>query len=206
MLMVLFSPLFWLVLKIVPFYISLLALAALWFFVPQVGLLKSGHGWDALIFFSLGTLISLYRASIGWVDRYGKIIVGLFVSFALGEAVFRTLGLYTWHVHRLTIVIGILFFWYLSGKIASMPKIFLLLTSLSGYSFFLYASHNTILLKTVRGSLQLMLPHNSFGIWTAYVLSPLIAVPLLICFGYLLRRYMPVTFATLNGQRESPFT
>jgi hypothetical protein len=205
MIMALFSPCFWLVLKRLPLAVTLSALGVIWFLVPNLWPLRSGLGHDGLVFYSIGALIAIRTIDITWIDKHGKIITCVFIVLSVLEAYLRTIDYYHWRFHRTVLVMGILCIWYVSKEIMRFKTLSQILRALSGFAFFVYVSHMPIFLKIVRGALQLLLPFDSLGVLFAYIAAVLITVPLLVTVAYLLRMYLPNLFAVLNGQRQPRF-
>ncbi|MCK5173835.1 MAG: acyltransferase [Planctomycetes bacterium] len=200
-LMSLLSPLFWLVLKKTHLIICLIVLTGIWFFMPNLGPLKSGHGLYALIFFTLGASISIKPCNLTWIDKYGKTILFSYVCLAFLEAVTRTMGIYSWQVHRMNLIAGIISLWYLAGIVTRTPKVCRGLVYLSGFSFLIYVSHKPFLLDIVRGTFQVILPSNSLCLIIAYILAPLITVFIILILAIMLSKFQPRFFAAITGQR-----
>jgi surface polysaccharide O-acyltransferase-like enzyme len=196
------SPIFFILIRRSPAVLILLAVAALWLFIPNLGPLRSGHGLDAFVFFTLGATLALKRLSFGWVDKYGKWILILFLVSTGLEAGFRMHGWFSWQAHRINLVMGIAALWYMSALALEWPRLHAALAGLSAYSFFLYAAHMPILLKVIRGSLQALFPFNSVGLMAGYVLPPILGTALIMGAAWVLARWLPGLFRVLNGERS----
>ena len=206
MILCILSPVFFILIRRSPIVPVMLGGAAFWLFIPNLGPLTSGHGLDAFVFFTLGATLALRRVSFGWVDKYGRwILVAFLVSAAL-EAGFRTYGWFSWQVHRINLTVGIAAWWYVSGLALAWPRLYAIAGGLSVYSFFLYAAHMPIVLKVIRGSLQLLFPFNSVGVMAGYVLPMILGTALIVGLAWVLERCLPRLFGILNGERRRQFS
>jgi len=195
-LMALLSPLVWTILKKLPTVLSLLLLGVLMFSKPLCGFQHT-----VIIFYSLGALISIKSIRLEWIDKWGREITIVFIILGLLQAYFKTIDIDYWWLPRLVGVFGVAAVWSISKRLLASERAVRVLLKLAAFSFILYAVHSPVVLNAVRGLFHVLLPYNTVGVLTAYVMAPAVAVILLVCGGHLLRRQAPAVFSVLNGRR-----
>jgi hypothetical protein len=205
MLVILLSPVFWLIAENIPIF-GLLSFFSLWFFNPKIPLFFN-LSYYAIFFFYLGTIISTTNFQLNWIDLYGKWIMFLYLALAVLDAVLLTENLSLFYgrtFSRLIILLGILSAWYLAGKVNHYDLIKNLLIRLSGSSFFVYAIHEPFLLAGLKKIMyRIVVSSNSPEIISIYVIAPLMTIGIALLLDRLINRSMPSIYNIMTGNRST---
>lgn len=203
MVVVLFAPLLYWLLKHTRYYWVLL-LGMSWFFLPYLNI-ELGHFYSlltAFFFFSWGAYMSINKKDmLTEFGRFFKSSVFLYPLLAL---------LYVASVHyfpnvsttikRLNVFVG-LFFAYNIAAWLLRKNICKVNSFLASASFFIYVSHILICGRLIKVMFLLIKPDGNLSIFMVYLLSLLVTVVFLLLVFYLLRRYTPSFLKVIAGRK-----
>ncbi len=162
-----------------------------------------GLSEEGLFFFSLGAFFSIKGIDFTVLFKNYWIIalcisVPLVISMVLTFGNIPAVWMYTRRVFTLTgasCTIGIVALLIQKDRITVHQL-------LSNSSFFIYATHGTIMLPIMQFALGKILPFNQLGLIIRYLLAPIATIVLLILCFFLLSKWMPKTTAVLTGGRS----
>jgi surface polysaccharide O-acyltransferase-like enzyme len=200
MILILLSPIFWLLVDNIPIT-GLLSFFGIWFFNPKIPVFNLSY--YAIFFFYLGAVISVMDFQLNRIDVYGKWITLIYVILAVFNAILWMENTpFCDYIHRLIILPGILSVWYMAGKIDQYVTIKHLLIWLSGSSFFVYAIHEPFLLAGLKKIIyRFAMPSSSAEIIFIYLIAPLMTIIIALLFDKLLSRTMPFIYGLMTGGR-----
>lgn len=196
--MVILSPVFLLVARKIP-YLGLALFAAPWLLKLQLGFIKIQ--WLGPLFFYLGCLIAVQKLDLTWLNRRKSLIIGIYLAMAVVLAIMQTSEIETFqHLFECcTRVVGTMAIWCASDLIAGkLQKVCL---NLSGFAFFVYASHEPTVTVLKEVFQKLSKTPNSITVMVHYLLILTIATLVTLAAGGLLQRYTPKFFQVITGAR-----
>ncbi|MGP1561784.1 MAG: acyltransferase family protein [Helicobacteraceae bacterium] len=167
----------------------------LWILGAEIYVVSSA----ALFFFTLGLYIVKYRLDpraadrLGWADLGAAYVAIAAANVTLGES-FALIGL-------ANILIGSLALWKLSASLVQNDKIYAKLKTLSGYSFWLYATHEPLLTGIKKASVKII-PMDTNLALVQYFGCVLLAIFISLLAGFALKRLATPVFAILTGNRS----
>jgi surface polysaccharide O-acyltransferase-like enzyme len=200
MLLVLFAPLFKLTSEKIPktgFFIFFL----IWVLNIQYKFPNLSNA--AVFFFYLGCFISGKNALLLNRNGISKFIVPVYLVCAILDASLLDKHLPS-HVcmHKLILLLGIVSAWHLSGLIHRDSFIDRILTSISPFSFFVYAAHEPFLLAgIIKIIYYIFRPSNAPIVIFLYFFSPFLTILILIYIGKLFSSSSPPIYRILTGNR-----
>lgn len=202
MVVVLFTPLLYWLLKRTRYYLVLL-LGMSWFFLPYLNLeLRHSSLLAAFFFFSWGAYMSINKKDM--LTEFGhffKSSVFLYPSLALLYVAFvHYLPDVCTAIKRLNVFVG-LFFAYNMAAWLLRKNICKVNSFLASASFFIYVSHILICGRLLKVMFLLIKPDGNFSIFMVYLLSLLVTVVFLLLVFYLLRRYTPSFLKVIAGRK-----
>jgi hypothetical protein len=137
--LIMFSPLIFLIIKITSFF-SLLCILAIWFLVP-VFYQGIETEVEAVLFFFLGAWLAIKGFVLEAVDRVGPALFGGFICFAAIDAIFSSYH-YGFVAGKVCILFGVPSIYWVIGKAGNkMEKRF---KFLAAAAFFVYATHEPL--------------------------------------------------------------
>lgn len=182
-------------------------LVLLWFATFGIGFLEG----EGLLFFSLGVWLQKHNFDI---INPGKVLRPLpwMVAFLL-LSVLKTLlafkGL-AWMgnnvylvltvLHKMVVGFGLIACWFGLDALVRWCMARRWFVWLSAFSFIIYALHTPLIAFAINGSFDWLQPLPGYRLITFLVL-PLVTIGVCICFGVLLRRFLPKVYAVLTGNR-----
>ena len=190
MVLVLFSPLIWLLLKRWRWVVlSLLFLGSL--FVAQIGLVAM---------FVIGGYIAIYNINIGELTERCRQWLPIFAVVFVGAAVFYPYHLsYVRPFLSLLFLCGIITLWCLYDLLRiDRLKWF---EPLLGYSFFIYCFHMPFFNIIKKINLMVM-GESLWSILLLYFINPIIAVAIIILIAKLLQKISLKGYLVLTGNRK----
>ena len=194
----LLAPVFYVVSVEIPL-LGLAVFWALWMFVPQSGLPVELSG---TLFFYLGCLLSRTRVDLDAARRFTVPALAVYAALLLAvcHVEFHEGFPPIYHMlYRNSMIAGTVAVWLLSGQ-AWLGGSQLLLR-LSGWSFFVYLTHEPVLSYLIYGTRFLFKPAGSVpGIAYMWLLT---IVTFGLCYGLarLLERHLPRVYALATGAR-----
>lgn len=157
---------------------------------------------EAALFFFLGYYAVKYKWSFGLVDRlkYRDLVPGYVICMA-AELWLLLSGQEFMILQKLGILSGCLFWLKLSGRLAGAPRLYPALEKLAGYAFFVYASHEPLMML-LRKAAGLLLPYDTTAAQLAQYFG-LIALTVLLCLaaGWCFKKIWPKGYALVTGGR-----
>ena len=98
-------------------------------------------------------------------------------------------------------IAGGIFLLKISGKLCKNEKIYSILKYLANFSFWLYASHEPILLKSIQKFWTKLLPMNVYWMLAEYFGAVFFCVVISLLVGITLKKLLPKFFALITGER-----
>jgi len=192
MLLVIVSPLIFLLIKI--YYIVIPILFVLWVSPTYFAIVSI----ESILFFFLGAFFALKKVKHQnvFLTKYWLVLLLVWFSFIL----LKFLCPYVW-IHKVQICLGILTVWYgydnlnnrLDFKKISNAKIM-------PFSFFIYAFHEP-LLTIVKKGLYYFFHNNEYEAISIYFISPIIVILISIYIGDFLRKNALKFYNFITGGR-----
>ena len=151
---------------------------------------------ESLLFFVFGSYLSIYKIPlqnkiISKYSSFGLIlwIILLTIRFFCFDSII---------FHRITIIMGILSFWFFYDKL-SIKKV-LLNTQFYDYTFFIFLVHEPML-SFIKKILLLFFDSNINFYLPIYFIAPLITILLSIIIGVILKKKCLILYSYLTGGR-----
>lgn len=204
MVVVLFTPLIWWVLRRTKYY-AVVLLGCLWFVTGyfRVGYLNNVA--MSFFFFSYGAYMSINRKDM--LIEFGKYFrSSVFMYLMLG--VINIVSEYyfpdrvTLTIKQLNIFVGLVFAYNLSAWLIK-KGICKVSPFLSSASFFVYVSHAFVVGGIILILTKIIRPLSDFSCICVYLLSTVLIIGLLLSVFRLLRRYCPRLLNVIAGRRGS---
>lgn len=200
MVMLLCSPLLYLILRHFPYAVIIPPL----FFVFQIGFFTI-----ALTFYSIGLLFAIHRRSIvAFAQHYQRPLLWMTTPTLLVLPFMAHYPFYSSYFYLPGIILTIFAIIALGGYVYDHRRDWIeAMLRLNASVFFVYVAHEVIILETIKGVLaRLGLWQYGWGGIVGFFVCGIATT--LICLGiyYLLRRYVPALLALLTGGRQIPNT
>lgn len=155
---------------------------------------------QALCFFCFGYYIVKYNIRLSVVDSIEKYkFLLLYIVFIVLDIILRESGSIHGIVHRLCIMVGVLF-WFRCVTQFNNENLNDKLLFVSKYSFCIYLFHEMSLTVLKKLSMVLLPLTPAFQL-LEYLLIPVIIIGCCICFGFWLNRFLPRFYSFLMGNR-----
>lgn len=196
MVLVLFTPLLFLALKLVP-RIVLVVLTACW--LADVLPLAASEV-EATLFFSLGAFVGMRRVSLFALDHFGRWMVALYVPLVLIDALLQSGG-NSAALHHVSVAVGLGAAMYLSRAVAMREALRAPVVALAASSFFVYAAHEPLLTILRKVSVHVTHPSQG-GAIVLYIALPVFLVAALVFMHRLLLQRLPGITRILCGGRK----
>ncbi len=196
MILVLLAPLIKIILKFGPF--AFLAVFFIyWFFDIWPFYVPSS---EALLFFYVGAYLASTNKNMFAVDRYGSILVLLYLIIVTIDASFID-GPFNPYLHKVGIIVGVLSTLFITKFIARTERIKSIILWLSSASFFVYAIHEPLLTIVRKISYKLLSPNTSSSILCLYFFVPIVVITFLIIAYRVFFRVTPRFVSIVTGGR-----
>jgi hypothetical protein len=204
MIMVLLSPIFFILAKKVP-YLGLLMFGGAWILRLKVYKFPElpYNQVTALMFFYLGCLIVVRNWDLRLIDKHKTLIIATYLTILLTSIGLKSLDieLFAYPLDRITLLIGIITIWCASDWVGKKAQD--ILSRLSLFSFFVYATHEPTL-RILRKLLYRVLPPSSSIAELVYYLSvPLVIIAITLAVGMVINRCTPKVFQVITGGRSA---
>ncbi len=202
MLVVLFTPLIWWVLRRTKYFVVVL-LGVLWFVSCYCMTIDMNRVITAFFYFSFGAYMSINRKDmLVEFGKYFRSSVVLYISLGALHIVseYYFPDWVTLTIKQLNIFVGLVFAYNLSAWLIKkgICKVSPLLSSVS---FFVYVSHMLVVGGIILIMTMLIRPHSDFMYICVCLLSVVLVVGLLLSVFWLLRRYCPAVLNVIAGRR-----
>lgn len=172
-------------------------------FIYLCGFWISAPGFECIgfFFFSIGAFFSIHQTI--WSNFFSKFgVISAILSFFLLVLMIVLYNTEYWDYLYRTFTISGTYSLISLTMLLKRRNVFNFSSLLSDSSFFIYATHGTIVLPIVRKILQVMITGESQIILIIdYFASALITIALLVCIYYLMSRFMPRVTSVLVGGR-----
>jgi surface polysaccharide O-acyltransferase-like enzyme len=198
LLLVLLSPLIFLVLKRAP--VLFLALVTLWWGLDHVWTLPI-LSREAILFFSIGSMLAMREIDLCRLDKVA-LVCWLYLPLSIADALTKhnaANGL----IHRLSEVCGVACVFCLTKYVRQASFSRDILMALSATSFFVFASHEPLLTIARKLSFRLVSSPGELAIIGLYFADPLIVIGVCIAAYYVCRKIMPQFTGMITGGRAA---
>jgi len=158
---------------------------------------------QSILFYSIGALIALKRIDLMIIDKYKRAIKYLWILFIISDLIFSIKLEYhivSQIVHKLQILISLLFLWSISHYFL-IPKIREILLKLSIYSFFLFAFHEPLLSLLTKVLYKTHLPDNNTIVLIYYIFTPLMTIAISLIVAFIIRSITPHFYELISGKK-----
>ena len=179
--------------------VAVIAIFVLKYFSFPYGGLSS-----VIFYFTLGCLAVRYNLSYKSLEKIKFSLLGIFYALV----VIFNLYLHAaekdsfWWLNIITIISGGIFLLKLSGRICKNEKAFNVLKYLAGFSFWLYATHDPLLLTPIKKLWTKFLPINGFWLFIEYFGAVFLCVAVSLAIGIVVKHLLPKVFSVLTGGRS----
>ncbi len=193
--LIILAPLFWFLAKKLP-YIVLLLLAVPWLIDGKIERLSS-------LFFYCGCLLAIKNWDVTKFDRYKLFILPTYLILVGIIAGFQSIEIepaliIPWA--NLTILLGIIMIWSMTD--ALNPQVENALSSLSGFSFFVYATHEPLITQIKITTHKLGITVNPLMQFFFYFALIIFTVILTLFIAFIIRKYTPKFYELITGSRN----
>jgi hypothetical protein len=153
----------------------------------------------AILWFSIGAFFALSGKNIFQVDKIGFISTILYALFVSADMI---LGMdLESAVHKTGVIFGVVFIFFLSGKLVKLKAISQVLQNASSACFFIFATHvfcfKLINLFLRRG----MFPTFNIPPLVLFFLLPTLVIIFLVFLYKILMKFFPKSFKVITGGR-----
>jgi Uncharacterized protein conserved in bacteria len=197
MIVVLFSPLIYLICKYTKLY-GLITLGILWYFGCWPHFV--GFGIVSIFFFTAGAYFGINKYNL--LECFGKVRNLSFVLYpiiAIADLLTKEF-LFNSYIHKAGILIGIMLCFNLVTLLFERKRI-KSISFLSAASFYVFAMHEP-LMKTLRKITFLIVkPESDISLTSLYFLNVITIIALALCSYWLLRKFLPKFTAVITGGR-----
>lgn len=198
-----YSPLIFVSLKFSPkIYLSLLLIV--WFTnIDQVENYKWFLRLTAMLFFSLGGYLSLYKINVERVlsYRFLKIMILTYLSILLLKTLIQMDSMYTESymvrlLLKMDILIGVLVLWNITRYIVHNKIVNFLIPFT-----FLYYVFQEPFISIVKKASFFILGFNAYSSFFVYIVTPIVTIIFLTTLGILMQKHIPVVSKIITGNR-----
>lgn len=153
---------------------------------------------EALFFFALGYFIVKYKLDIKIIDKIGYLEISVLYALAIYVEVLAPNLISI--IHKISILIGIVFFVKLSGFFVRRERIGEVFINLSGYTFFIYAFHEYSL-RIIKKLMARFFLQTALVQLLEYVFLPVLIIIISIIVGKLFGKIWPKLYSLVTGGR-----
>jgi surface polysaccharide O-acyltransferase-like enzyme len=155
---------------------------------------------EASLFFSLGAYLGSRERNLFVGDKFGKIIVLLYVTLVTFDA-FSINESFNLYLHKLGIILGILAALFLTKPVAKTQSLRTLLLRLGSASFFVYATHEPLLMILKKVLYKVISPDTSYLILALYFFIPIVILVFTVVVYFVLAGLAPRFVSIVTGGR-----
>ncbi len=158
---------------------------------------------EALLFFYIGSYLSINRSDIKYFDRQYVTVTLAFILLTVVDAIGKTSGYADKNIiiHKTMEIAGVVSVWTLT-KVLLKTKTSRLLAYLSNYAFFVFACHEPLLRVLRKLVFRYMYPHTNGSFILLYFTVSLIDAALSLGVGLLLHNFFPGVYGIATGNRS----
>jgi hypothetical protein len=149
------------------------------------------------LFFCIGSAIAIHSTDLTALDRFAVPLAWFTLVFLLVDAWFAGQLLF---IHKAMILFGVCSSWWLAGLAIRRPQVRSALLGLSGYSFFVFAAHQPLLLVLRKIAFKLASPLTDARVLVLYFLIPIVLITFLVMIYRLFSRLFPSLAGLLTGR------
>lgn len=194
--MVIFSPIILVLCKYLgtPFLLALLAMWSTEFWPIPV------PSSEAALFFSIGCWLGVGNKNIFMLDTMGAPIAAIYVIGVISDAILNgtTLG---YGIHKISILFGITTALWITKAAIRSETIKQHLLRLGGASFFLFATHEPLLVILKKVLFKFLQPQSPYMLLCLYFAIPSIIVILILMMQAHMQAVFPRFMRVVNGGR-----
>ena len=196
MLMVIFSPVYYFMLKMAPNFFLAITIA-LFYFYAWPFLHPDG---TALAFFYMGGYFATQNLSLFKFDQYGPIMTGAYLPIVLTDAATKGM-LVSPYVHQAGVLLGTFVALYLTKFALQNEKTKSFLMWAASASFFVYAAHEPFLTTMKKVLYKIFMPSSDFAIIVLYFANPIFVIFACTTAFIILKRLFPKFVTVISGGR-----
>lgn len=157
---------------------------------------------EAVVFFTLGSVVALRGMDAFVLDRYGPAIAWTYVPLVVADAlsVHSSVNPY---LHRIGLALGVATVLFFSRFLAESPRLKRTFLWLAGSSFFVFAAHEPLLTVMRKVSYRILLPDSSAPVLFLYFALPVAVTAACVVMHRLLMRHAPQFANLITGGRQA---
>ncbi|MDO6565145.1 acyltransferase family protein [Amphritea sp. 1_MG-2023] len=193
---VLLTPAIYFLLKTFPF-ITLLILKSIWFFnlwsiyIPSI---------DSLLFFYIGAFFAHKKIDLFFSDIWGRFCFSVFLILVVLDTLSKGLS-YNPEIHKLALIFGILGTLFITKFFLDNKYLKDTLIYLGTTSFFVFATHEPLLITLKKLTFKLLPPASDFELLGIFLLLPIITILICLAAYALLNKIIPSLLLRMSGGR-----
>jgi len=197
MLMVLLTPLIWLIIKGKGGGIFLYGVFLLWFFncwpvyIPSV---------TATAFFYAGAYFAYLNISLFALDRFGRAILASYLILLLIDTLSKEY-LFNSYIHNFGVILGVASALYVSRFIVRVKIFKNVLMWGGGCSFFIFAVHEPLLTVLKKVAYRSIPPSSDGAGLFLYLIIPIIVISLSMLLYLMMMKFAPKMLSVISGGR-----
>jgi fucose 4-O-acetylase-like acetyltransferase len=153
---------------------------------------------EALLYFIFGYYIVKYNIRVKTTDKIHLIDICIIYSITIVLELFFRDKIPV--IHKINILVGMLFFIKISLYIIKNDKLYKKLTWLGGYEFIIFAFHVWVL-QYINKAMYIIIPMKGILILFEYFSAVIFTITLCIISGIVLNKIMPKLYKVLTGGR-----
>lgn len=181
-------------------WIPVIVLCVQYLFVPSVfGIFYAAF---TLFFFVLGTTIAIKKPHLIEFTPTSTIfylLLSIYAVLTLYNAASKplTIPYYNW-LNQFLPILGIMLFWFIMLRIKDLSAF--VSQRITSLSFFIYLAHEP-LQTFIKKACIIVMPHNTVGMISCYLLLPIVSFSICIVAGLSLKKYLPSAYSLLVAGR-----
>jgi len=194
MIFVLFSPLLWLIFKLIPINnISRIVVFA----ILTILILIVGYDENSILWFIAGAFAAYARIDVSHVFKSPRIPIISFITLMILCLTFAA-GIHFRNMISLIAIIGIITLWTGYDMFPSISRS-QFIAKCTRYTFFVYLFHEP-LLKIIK-KIPLLFSSSELNMTISYITIPLVFFFIIVKFGQFLKKTIPSFYALYTGGR-----
>ena len=179
--------------------VILLAAFAVWFFELASKEILSP---EAFLFFYVGTYLARLGRSVFLFDKYGNLMLALYLPVLLIDTLSKESQL-NGLVHNFGLLLGVPAVLSLSRYALKLTQLQIALRGLSSYSFFVFATHEPLLVATRKIAYKTFAPSDDLAVISLYLTLPSVVILTTIAAYNTMSRLTPRFLMIISGGSAS---
>lgn len=196
MLMVLFSPVYYFMLKMAPKFFLAVTIALFYFYAWPF---RHPDG-TALAFFYMGGYFATQNISLFKFDRYGPLMILVYLPIVFIDAATKNLPISP-YIHQAGVLLGTFVALYLTKFALQHEKSKSFLMRAATASFFVYAAHEPFLTTMKKVLYKIITPTTDFTIILLYFANPIFVIIACTTAFVVLQKLFPKFVMVISGGR-----